>query len=100
MESLLGPTADVALVNFWLHDLFSQIDMMLKDTLVTTSSKNSVHFLKVMFALTMMFNCKDLSHWPVEITVHYLPSTSLLPAAWRRLSTGWRNTVMTRLKTL
>ena len=54
----------------------------------------------VIFALTMMFNCKDLSHWPVDITVHYLPSTPLLAAAWRRLSTGWRNTVMTRLKTL
>ena len=37
-------------------------------------------------------------HWPVDITVHYLLSTSLLAAAWRRLSTGWRNTVMTRLK--
>ena len=39
------------------------------------SSKNSAHFLKVIFALTMMFNCKDLSHWPVDITVHYLLST-------------------------
>ena len=54
-------------------------------------------FLKVMFALTMMFNCKDLSHWPVDITVHYLSSTPLLDAEWRQLSTGWRNTVMTRL---
>ena len=62
------------------------------------SSKNSAHFLKVIFAPTMMFNCKDLSHWPVDITVHYLLSTPLLAAAWRRLSTGWRNTVMTRLK--
>ena len=34
----LGATADVALVNFWLHALFSQIDMTLKDTLVTTSN--------------------------------------------------------------
>ena len=49
---------------------------------------------------TMMFNCKDLSHCPVDITVHYLLSTPLLAAACRRLSTGWRNTVMTRLKTL
>ena len=57
-------------------------------------------FLKVIFALTMTFNCKDLSHWPVDITVHYLLSTPLLAAVWRRLSTGWRNKVMTRLKTL
>ena len=34
----LGKTADVAPVNFWLHALFSQIDMTLKDTLVTTSN--------------------------------------------------------------
>ena len=34
----LGATADAALVNFWLHALFSQIDMTLKDTLVTTSN--------------------------------------------------------------
>ena len=32
---ILGATADV---NFWLHALFSQIDMTLKDTLVTTSN--------------------------------------------------------------
>ena len=30
-------------------------------------------FLKVVFALTMMFNCKDLSHWPVDIIVHFCP---------------------------
>ena len=42
------------------------------------SSKNSAHFLKVMFALTMMFNCKDLFHWPVDIIMYYLPSASLL----------------------
>ena len=47
------------------------------------SSKNSAHFLKVMFALTMMFNCQDHSYWPVDITVHCLPSTPLLDAAWR-----------------
>ena len=35
---ILGATADVAPVNFWLHALFSQIDMTLKDTLVTTSN--------------------------------------------------------------
>ena len=35
---ILGVTADVAPVNFWLHALFSQIDMTLKDTLVTTSN--------------------------------------------------------------
>ena len=35
---LLDATADVALVNFGLHALFSQIDMTLKDTLVTTSN--------------------------------------------------------------
>ena len=35
---LLDATADVAPVNFWLHALFSQIDMTLKDTLVTTSN--------------------------------------------------------------
>ena len=34
----LGATADVAPVNFWLHALFSQIDMTLKNTLVTTSN--------------------------------------------------------------
>ena len=34
----LGATADVAPVNFWLHALFSQIDMTLKDTLVTNSN--------------------------------------------------------------
>ena len=28
----LGATADVAPVNFWLHALFSQIDMTLRDT--------------------------------------------------------------------
>ena len=33
---LLDATADVTPVNFWLHALFSQIDMTLKDTLVTT----------------------------------------------------------------
>ena len=64
------------------------------------SSKNSAHFLKVMFALTMMSNCKDLSRRPVDLTVHCLPSTLLLETAWRLLSTGWRNTVMIRLKTL
>ena len=31
---------------------------------------------------------QNLSHWSVEITVHCLPSTPLLDAAWRRLSTG------------
>ena len=35
---ILGATADVTPVNFWLHALFSQIDMTLKDTLVTTSN--------------------------------------------------------------
>ena len=35
---VLGATADVAPVNFWLHALFSQIDMTLKDPLVTTSN--------------------------------------------------------------
>ena len=35
---ILGATADVAPVNFWLHALFSQIDMTLKDNLVTTSN--------------------------------------------------------------
>ena len=35
---LLDVTAEVAPVNFWLHALFSQIDMTLKDTLVTTSN--------------------------------------------------------------
>ena len=34
----LGATADVALVIFWLHAMFTQIDMTLKDTLVTTSN--------------------------------------------------------------
>ena len=34
----LGATADIAPVHFWLHALFSQIDMTLKDTLVTTSN--------------------------------------------------------------
>ena len=34
----LGATADVTPVNFWLHALFSQIDMTLKDTLVTISN--------------------------------------------------------------
>ena len=62
--------------------------------------KELAHFLKVVFALTMMFNCNDLSHWPVDITVHCLPSTPLLDTAWRQLSTGWRNTVMNTLKTL
>ena len=33
-----GATADVTPVNVWLHALFSQIDMTLKDTLVTTSN--------------------------------------------------------------
>ena len=63
------------------------------------SSKNSAHFLKVVFALTMMFNCKDLSHWPVG---HYCALFALhtFAFAWRRLSTGWRNTAMNRLKTL
>ena len=64
------------------------------------SPKNSAHFLKVVFALTMMFNCKDLSYWPVDITMNCLPSTPLLDAAWRRLSIGCRNTAMNRLKTL
>ena len=27
--------------------------------------------------------CNDLSHWPVDITVHCLASTPLLNAAWR-----------------
>ena len=36
----LAVTANVTLVNFWLHVLFSQIDMTLKDTLVTTSNNN------------------------------------------------------------
>ena len=35
---LLDATADVAPVNFWLHALFTQIDMTLRDTLVTTSN--------------------------------------------------------------
>ena len=34
----LGATADVAPVNFWLYALFSQLDMTLKDILVTTSN--------------------------------------------------------------
>ena len=32
------PSADVAPVHFWLHALFSHIDMTLIDTLVTTSN--------------------------------------------------------------
>ena len=39
------------------------------------SSKNSAHFLKVMFALIMMFSCKDLYHWSVDITVDGLLHT-------------------------
>ena len=35
---LLDATADVGPVNFWLHALFSQIDMTLRDTLVTPSN--------------------------------------------------------------
>ena len=34
----LPDSAEVAPVNFWLHALFSQIDMTLKDTLITTSN--------------------------------------------------------------
>ena len=34
----LGTTADVALVNFSLHTLFSEIDMTLRNPLVTTSN--------------------------------------------------------------
>ena len=37
----LGATADAILVKFWLHAFFCQIDMTLKDTLVTTY--NNIH---------------------------------------------------------
>ena len=48
------------------------------------ASKNSGKFFKVMFALAMMFNLKDLSHWPVVITVYCLISTLLLDVtAWK-----------------
>ena len=36
----LAPTANVTRVNVWLHALFSQIGMTLRDPLVTTSNNN------------------------------------------------------------
>ena len=58
---VLGATADVALVNFLLHALFSQIDMTLKDTLVTTS--NDTYPYKAYIEALLSFGTESKQSW-------------------------------------
>ena len=53
----LGATVDVAPVNFWLHALFNQIDMTLKDTLVTTS--NNIYPYKAYIETLLSFGTES-----------------------------------------
>ena len=56
-EEPLAGNADVAPVKFWLHALFSQIDITVKDTLVATS--NNTYSYKAYIEMLLSFGTES-----------------------------------------
>ena len=58
----LGATAEVALVNVWLHALFSHINMKLKDCLVSIYNNTYPYKAYIKTVLGLRVNKVNLQH--------------------------------------